>query len=158
MHRIKGEYSDGNCGVGIEGGEPYVILNLEMYHKAKSIGGAHCDFVYITSKNDEFTALVVELKEINDAAKKNIRKSLQGKFPQTLRILKKELMPVFGLENSKKKKVKYCAVLAVPGEVIDKISTLIRRDTMLLGELKTFDRAWITACGENARTPWIQLK
>ena len=154
MHRIKGEYSDGNCSIRIEGGEPYVILNLEMYHKVNSVGGAHCDLVYINFKNDEFTALVVELKEINDAAKKNIRESLQGKFPQTLRILKEELMPILGLER----KVKYCAVLAVPGEVIDKISTLIRRDTMLLGELKTFDRAWVTACGENISTPWIPIK
>ena len=156
MHRIKGEYSDGNCGIRIEGGEPYVILNLEMYHKVNSVGGAHCDLVYINFKNDEFTALVVELKEINDAAKKNIRESLQGKFPQTLRILKEELMPILGLESEKK--VRYWAVLAVPGEVIDKINTLIRRDRMLLGELKTFDRAWITACGENVRIPWISLK
>ncbi|AEH24464.1 hypothetical protein [Pyrococcus yayanosii] len=64
----------------------------------------------------------MELKKINDAAKKNIRESLQGKFPQTLRILKKELMPVFGLESEKK--VRYCAVLVVPGEVIDKINTV----------------------------------
>ncbi|ASJ08055.1 hypothetical protein A3L11_01965 [Thermococcus siculi] len=156
MHRIKGEYSDGDCGVGIEGGEPYVILNLEMYHKAKSIGGAHCDFVYITFKNEEFTALVVELKEINDVTKGNLRESLQGKFPQTLKLLKEELMPVFGLSG--KKNVGYCAVLVIPEEVTSVVGALIKRDKMLLGELKNFDKAWITACDENVRTPWISLK
>jgi len=156
MHRIKGEYSDGNCSVGIEGSEPYLILNLEMYHKAKGIGGAHCDFVYIHFKDGRFTVFIVELKEIKDVTKENIRESLQGKFSQTLRILKKGLIPVFGLESSKK--VRYCAVLAAPEKVIYTIGQLIRRDKMLLGELKNFDKAWITACGENVRTPWISLK
>lgn len=156
MHRIKGEYSDGNCSIRIEGGEPYIILNLEIYHKVNSVGGAHCDFVYITSKNDEFTALVVELKEINDVTKGNIRESLQGKFPQTLKLLKEKLMPVFGLRD--KRNIKYCAVLVIPEEVTPTVGALIKRDKMLLGELKNFDKAWITACGENVRTPWIPLK
>lgn len=156
MHRIKGEYSDGNCSAGIEGSEPYVILNLEMYYKVKGIGGAHCDFVYITFKNDEFTALIVELKEINEVTKGNIRESLQGKFPQTLKLLKEELMSIFGVGG--KKNVRYCAVLVVPGEVTSKVGALIKRDKMLLGELKSFDKAWVTACSENVRTCWISLK
>lgn len=156
MHRIKGEYSDGNCSIRIEGGEPYIILNLEMYHKVNSVGGAHCDFVYITSKNDEITALVVELKEITNVTKRNIRESLQGKFPQTLELLKEKLMPVFGLGD--KKNIEYCAVLVIPGEVTPTVEALIKRDKMLLGELRKFDKVWITACGENVRTPWIPLK
>ena len=162
MHRLKGKYSDGNCGVKIDGGEPYVILNLEMYHKANGVGGAHCDFVYITSENEEFTVLAVELKEINDktVVKEIIRESFQGKFPQTLRILKNTLMPVFGLGS--KTNIKYCAVLVIPeGTISENYSTveaLIKRDKMLLGQLRNFDKAWITACGEKIRTPWIFLK
>ncbi len=154
MHRIEGKYGEGNCDVKIKEKEPYIILNLEMYYKVSNIGGAHCDFVYITFKNDEFIAYIVELKGINNVDEKKIRESLQGKFPQTLQILKKRLISTFGLKG----KVKYCAVLAVPQKVIDKISTLIKRDRILLGELRTFDRAWITACNENILTLWIHIK
>ena len=160
-HWIEGEYGDGDCSVKISAEnakEPYVILNLETYYGLNRSGGSHCDVVFITlHKNDNiFRVHAVELKGVNNADKKKIRENIQNKFPQTLHILKGTLLSNFGLNRSKK--IRYCAVLAVPEGVIDKIGNLIKRDKVLFGELKTFDEAWITACGENVSKRQINIK
>lgn len=142
--------------MGIDGSEPYLILNLEVYHETKGTGGAHCDFVYILSKDDRFEVYLVELKEINEVSKKNIRKSFQGKFSQTLRILKNELTSILGLESPHR--VQYYGVIAVPVDNIYKIGSLIRRDKTLLGELRSFNGAWVTSCGQQITVKVIPLK
>ncbi len=158
MHKINGEYRDGNCSVWLEGGEPYLILNLESYYRFKSPGGRHCDFVYVLCRGDRIEIFIVELKELNEAAKDNIRESIQGKFSQTFEVVKKQILPFLGIKNIN---AKYHAVLALPGDTIWKIGALTKRDKLLkplLGEFKKFQGAWITACGENLRTPLIKLK
>jgi len=158
MHRIEGEYSDGDCSVRIEKDEPYLILNLERYYEQTSNRGPHCDFVYISFDNDKFQVYVVELKRINKITHKNkIRKSFQGKFPQTLKMLKKDIIPVLKLENLNR--VQYYAVISIPDDAIDKVGQhMIKRDNILLGELRDFDEAWVTACGCHIVVKKIKIK
>lgn len=157
MHRIAGEYGEGGCGVLIDSGssEPYLVLNLETYYKTNRIGGSHCDFVYILSKDDRFEVYLVELKEIKEISKENIRSSFQGKFPQTLQVLGNRLLQPLGLKPNK---VRYYGVIAVPGDKLDKIGSLIRRDKTLLGGLRRLNGAWITPCGEHVMKRMVPLK
>ena len=161
-HSIEGEYGDGDCSVKIKAKntrEPYIILNLETYHGLNSSSGSHCDVVFITycKNNNEFLIHTVELTaNENMVNKKEIRKKLQNKFPNTLYLLKNNLLPNLGLNQTMR--IKYCAVIAVPERVVDTIGSLIKRDSVLLGELKNFfNEAWITLCGENISTKNIPI-
>lgn len=159
MHKINGKYQDGNCSVWLEGGEPYLILNLESYYRFKSPGGRHCDFVYILCRNNKIEIFIVELKELNKVDKENIRESIQGKFSQTFEVVKSQILTFLGIKNANN--VKYHAVLALPEDTIWKIGALTRHNKLLeplLGEFKKFQGAWITACGKDLRTPIVRLK
>lgn len=43
-HRLEGVYIAGNCRVQIEGGEPFILMNLEMLSEIKNLNSPHCDF------------------------------------------------------------------------------------------------------------------
>ena len=159
MHKLEGTYSDGNCGVYLHGGEPYVLINLEkFYGQNPKIRGPHCDFVYICFKDGEWNVFVVELKDIQNVededVKKEIRKSFQGKFSQTLSILGTQILSFFNVRC----KIKHKARIVVPYEVLNIIGSLIKKDTTLMGELKLFDDAGLVQCYGDIWKPDIHLK
>jgi len=158
MHELEGMYKDRNCCVYIQGGEPYVLINLEkFYGQNPRISGSHCDFVYICFKDGEWNVFVVELKDIqnvkNEDVKKEIRKSFQGKFSQTLSILETQILSFFNVRC----KIKRKARIVIPSEVLNIIGSLIKKDTTLMGELELFNDAGLVQCYGDIWNPSIRL-
>jgi len=95
MHKLECEYGDYSNGVGcsvkVEGGEPYLLLNLEMLYKLckeKGLCGPHGDFTYIMFRNDHFHIFIVELKSIKENSDKSLNSILDSsveKFRNVMR-------------------------------------------------------------------------
>ena len=154
MPKLDGTYSEGNCGVQLRGGEPYVLLNLEMfYDQNPEISGRRCDFVYICFKDGEWNVFVVELKDIQDLGnnpKKVIRDDFQGKFSQTLNVLNTRILPFFNISGKIKRKARIVVPYIVSyddnDDILNTIGALIKKDKTLMGELYLFDDVVLIPC------------
>ena len=137
MHRLEGTYSDssGNysCSLMIEGGEPFVVLNLEKYWDLNDRSGEHCDFVYICEKDDIWYVFVVELKDIKKLPKdkkeiENFRESIRNKFGNSLKFIEKDLLDfLIKSFHQRRIRVEYRCILAVDWSVYSEISALFRQ-------------------------------
>ena len=150
MHELTAEYKENDCSVIIEDVEPYVILNLEKYVN----GSSHCDFVYVSVKDDECEIFLVELKGVrSDELDKPLR-NIQNKFPQTLSLIKTELSNALKIPN----RSKYYGVVILPGDKISLVQHLLTRGRIQIGGLSDLDQAWVAPCGGYIREMWLVLK
>lgn len=153
MHEFKGEYKENDCVIKVAGRngsyvkQPYMVLNLEKYFDINGLNGSsHCDFVYVFFRDDKCKILFVELKDLKEIKKENLKKLLDdvvdNKFPQTLSIMD-DLMRFLNI-----KYVKCYGVLVLPP--IDQIWALIPhfRSKFAILKKRSFDAAWIAPCGE----------
>ena len=141
MHGLDGTYSDspGNysCSLWIEGGEPYIVLNLEKYWDLNNCSGEHCDFVYICEKDGVWYVYVVELKDIKKPPEdkkeiEKLRESIRNKFGNSLKFVEKELLD-FLIKSFRQRRVRveYHCVLAVDWSVYNKVSALFNRSLII---------------------------
>jgi len=149
MHRLEGEYGDysggAGCSVVVRGGEPYLLLNLEMlFELCKGVHGSHSDFVYVMRDRDgTFNVFVVELK---GGLVRN--GSLAEKFRNSLNAIRDLIVKHFNISGH----VNYYAVLALPlshDEQVRKIQSLLKhlkKDYQWLQRVG-FRKGWITMCG-----------
>ena len=154
MHEFKGEYKENDCVVKVAGHdesylkEPYMVLNLEKYFDANGLNGlSHCDFVCVLFRDNGCEILFVELKDLEEIKKEDLKKVLEdvvdNKFPQTLSIMD-NLMKFLNIGHAK------CyGVLVLPP--IDQIWALIAhfRSKFTILKKKSFDDAWIVPCGKS---------
>lgn len=154
MHEFKGEYKENDCVIKVAGRDksylkgPYMILNLEKYFEVNGLNGlSHCDFVYVLFRDDKCEILFVELKDLEEIKKEDLKKVLEdivgNKFPQTLSIMD-NLIKFLNIGRAK------CyGVLVLPP--IDHIWALIPhfRSKFAILKKKSFDDAWIAPCGES---------
>ena len=152
MHELEGNYrdKDGDCSVKIEGGEPYLLLNLELFQKLTDrFKGPHCDFIYVISKEDRFIVFIVELKNIKyiESLEEELLDKTFQKFQNTTLIAKQLLSETFNVRAAD-----YRAILALSPNCLE---SLKRKTKALLAhfkgkfrKLKThgLTHSWITAC------------
>ncbi len=169
MHKLNAEYADNDCGTIIKGRDPYLIINIEKYCKINRISPSHCDIVYVTFKDDKCRIYLVEFKNIEEFNEelekefKNTKESkfwskIRNKFDQTLNLVKNCIADIL------KVKIERCecyGVLVLPIDIIDKIneiSSIFKRNRIIIGGLKELKDAWITACGDEIYNKHINLK
>ena len=144
MHELVAEYKENDCKVRVEGKEPYIILNLEKYSKLKGLDGMpHCDFVYISFKDSKCEVFLVELKDVKSDRSDKLFSSIQNKFPQTLNLIRNELLNALGIASSSK----YYGVVVLPQDIIDILLSLLRRGRIHIGGIRDLDSAWVAPCG-----------
>ncbi|MHA1595130.1 MAG: hypothetical protein ACTSXX_10370 [Candidatus Baldrarchaeia archaeon] len=165
MHKLKGEYGDyyGNrgCYVKVEGGEPYLLLNMEMFHKMKGLSGSHCDFTYITFKDEEFHIFIVELKNVERSSDESLEEILNKsveKLRNSLEIIDEFAKQSLNIRNTRTKK--YYAILALPQHVIDRVKPLLSHFKMKYRSLIKigYKDVWITSCGLKIWDKVVPLK
>jgi len=129
-HRLEGVYIAGNCRVQIEGGEPFILMNLEMLSEIKNLNSPHCDFFYLLCKNDEYHLFLIELKsieKINQQGFKKLLDNVYNKFITSRKIL--DLLFQIISTNSKKQiniqKMQIHDILVIPDAY--KISALLKK-------------------------------
>lgn len=155
MHELKAEYKENGCGVEMEGDNPYLLLNLEMYCNCNGLKGlSHCDFVYVFLKGEEFQIFIVELKDMGELMKDDLESILDdivdNKFPQT----RNSILPrVLEFLNARRN-TKFYGVLVLPlhqDEKLDRVYALLSRFKSKFVALKRkgFNDAWIAPCGGN---------
>ncbi len=154
MHEFKGEYKENDCIAKIAGRDesylknPYMVLNLERYFNANGWNNlSHCDFVYVFFRDDKYEILFVELKDLEEIKKDDLKKILDdtvnNKFPQTLSIMD-NLTKFLNIRQ-----VKCYGVLVLPS--MDKITALIPhfRSKFTVLKKRSFEDAWIAPCGKS---------
>jgi len=154
MHEFKAEYKENDCSVKIVTRdndylkEPYMILNLERYFEANGLNGlSHCDFVYVFFKDGEYEILFVELKDLREVKKGDLKTVLDGivdnKFPQTLQIMD-NLTEFLNIKFTKR-----YGVLVLPP--IDQIWALFShfRNKFTILKKNGFDDVWVAQCSES---------
>ena len=158
MHELEGNYKDkdGDCSVKIGGGEPYLLLNLELFHKLMgNITGPHCDFMYVIFKKDKFIVFIVELKNIKHikSLEELLDKTIQ-KFQNSLHIAKQHLLKTFNVREAD-----YRAILVLSLTGPERIQALLRHFKGKFRKLKKhgFTYSWITACNCSIWKPMIKL-
>ena len=133
MHILNGKYTDENenyrCFVELQGGEPYILLNLEHYFANNKKNESHCDLLYIIYQiNDKkWRAFLIELKDIHEKnflsdkkSQKTFRKRIIQKFENSANKLNTEILNFL---NLKRRNTRVIALLVVPSE----INALVKR-------------------------------
>lgn len=153
MHEFKGEYKENNCCVKIESDNPYLLLNLETYCNCNGLTGvSHCDFVYVFLKGREFHIFIVELKDVGDLTKNDMKSILDdvvdNKFPQTLN----NIIPnILKFSNINVGNTQCYGVLVLPLDLLNKVNAIFSHLNSKLVALKKrgFAGSWVAQCGEN---------
>ena len=167
MHEFKGEYKENDCIVKIATLDesylknPYMVLNLERYFNANGWNNlSHCDFVYVFFRDDKYEILFVELKDLEEIKKEDLKEILDdavnNKFPQTLSIMD-DLGKFLNIRRAK-----YYGVLVLPpiGRILALIPRFHSKFTVLKkvkkGKIWKFDDAWIAPCGKSIWSRYSQ--
>ncbi len=151
MHELKAEYKENDCNTKIEGSNPYLLLSLEMYCNCNGLRGiSHCDFIYVFLKGEKFQVFIVELKDLRELTKNDLKSILDdvfdNKFPQTRNNIISRVLTFLNVGNAK-----YYGVLVLPQDSLNKVNAIFKHLEGKLVALKRkgFDDVWIAPCGES---------
>lgn len=151
MHELKAEYKEDDCGVEIEGDNPYLLLNLETYCNCNGLKGlSHCDFVYVFLKGEESQVFIVELKDLGELTETDLKSILDdvfdNKFLQTLNNIIPKVLEFLNVRNTR-----YYGILVLPPKLRDRIGSLFNRfgNKFVALKGKGLDDVWIAPCGES---------
>ena len=155
MHRLEGYYQDASGGYGctikVEGGEPYILLNLEKYWSQSRLDGEHCDFLYICEKNNKYYIFIVELKDIEDKnlieetkKRRELQQTLKNKFRNTIIKLDGD-NGILSILSANKRNHEIIGIFVVPREIV----SLIKRKKMHF-IIESFNDFRIVGCDESS--------
>ncbi len=144
MHKMKATYDENRCAVILEGGEPFLVLNIEKLSDLKRSNQSHCDCMYIMFENNEQCNVhLIELKNISDCTKliEIIKDFFNNKIPQTKSLIY-PILQTLGIRPHQ-----YYYVLVIPQSAIDHLQnngSIVSRT----GIGKYFrNSSWMVPCG-----------